>query len=162
VRGCLLLVIGFIAGAGLMLVWWPKQPTVRAVPAATDLHLTLSDAFLARELQHRFTTISVPSVTNVGVRSVPPSALAIRADAGAGPVSVPIAVEVQPVADAGQIRISIISSQLGGVPIPSQLTGFLTDIINSRTHNLLGRDTHVTGIRTLPGALEILADYAGP
>ena len=162
-RGCLLLVIGFVTGAALMLLWWPKQPTPRAgPPMPADLRLTLSDAFIARELQRRFTAISFPTVTHVGIGSVPPVGLAVRADIGAGPVSAPLSMEVQPVAEHGQVAISIISTHLAGIPIPSQLTGFLADIINSRAHNLLGSETRVVRVRTVPGALEILADYARP
>lgn len=158
-RGCLTLILGFLLGAGLMLYWWPQQPRGVVAPKAADLRVTISDSFLAREVQSHLAGQTAPAVSNVRINSIPPAALVVDADLSAGPVSTGASTEVQPVISGGQIQVNVISSRVAGIPIPSQLTGVLRDAINGRLSNLLGADARATGVRVLPAGIEIDADH---
>lgn len=160
-RGCLILVLGFALGAGLMLWWWPHQPQGVALPASADLRIHISDTYLSRTVQAHVAGMTLPTIQHVQVRSSPPAALIVTADLGAGPVSAGSSMEVQPIAAGGSVQIQIVSTHIAGIPIPSQLTGFLQDAINSNTHRLLNAQTRITGVTVQPDGVEVLASYAG-
>jgi hypothetical protein len=65
---------------------------------------------------------------------------------------------MQPVVEGGQIRVNVISSEVAGIAIPSQLTGFIEDAINSRTNNLLRGGGRIVGVRVLPAGIEVSVD----
>jgi hypothetical protein len=154
----LILLIGFALGAGLMLWWWPHQPAGVAVPASADLRVMISDHYLANAVQNRVNGMTIPSITNVQVRSLPPAALVVTATLSLGPVSADSSMEVQPVASGGTIQMHIISTHIGPIPIPSQLTVFLEDAINNDTQHLLSSGTRITGVTVKPQGVEILAN----
>jgi hypothetical protein len=160
VRGCLTLIIGLIAGAGLMLAWWPKQPSGTVSPRAADLRVTISDAYLARTVQARVAGYSVPQVRHVRVASLPGVALVVSADLTVGPLSAPASVEMQPYPANGQVQVRIISTRVAGIPIPSQLTGVIADAIDSSARGLMDRHAHVTGVTVTPTGIQLSANYA--
>jgi len=160
-RGCLILIVGFLLGAGLVLWWWPHEPHGIAVPASADLRVRISDAYLSRTVQQHVAGMTLPTIKNVQVRSSPPAALVLTADLGAGPVTAGSSMEVQPVVAGGSVHIQITSTHIAGIPIPSQLTGFLQDAINSNTQRLLSAHTRITGVSVKPDGLEVLATYVG-
>jgi hypothetical protein len=155
----LLLLVGFLLGAGLMLAWWPQPPKGSARPQAADIHVLLADSYLSRLVQRRVDQVSFPQIQHVSVTSSPPAALIASADLTAGPLSAPATVEVQPVAEGGKVQIRIISVRVAGIPIPSQLTGALADAINSSARQAVGPDTRITSLAVTPGGLEIWANY---
>lgn len=159
-RGCLILVIGFALGAGLMLWLWPHQPHGVALPAAADLRVRISDAYLSKAVQQHVAGMALPAIKHVQVRSLPPAALAVTADLSVGPVTAGSSMEVQPVASAGTIQVQVVSTHIAGIPIPSELTFFLQDAINSNTRRVLSAHTRITGVAVQPDGVEILADYA--
>jgi serine/threonine-protein kinase len=160
-RGCLTLLIGFALGAGLVLWWWPHQPTGVALPASADVRVFISDSYLSRAVQQRVAGMTLPEIHNVRVLSSPPAALLVNADLTVGPFTAPSSMEVQPVASGGGVQVQIVESHIAGIPIPSQLTGFLQDAINGETQHALSTHSRVTGVAVRPDGVEILADYAG-
>lgn len=159
-RGCLLLLLGFVAGAGLMLWWWPQQAHGIVRPQAADLQVTISDGYLSRAIQQRLGGLTLPSVKNVAVRSVPHRSLLVGLDLAAGPVSAPVSIEVQPVAANGTIDLRVISTRVAGIPIPAQITGLVSTAINDSTRVHLRANTRVTGVDVTATGLEVLATDA--
>jgi hypothetical protein len=137
-RGCLTLLIGFLVGAGLMLVWWPQPPSGVSPPRSSDLRIVISNAYLARTVQRRVSGMRLPSVDHVRIASHPPTSLVMRVDLSLGLVSAPAALELAPVATNGHIQTQLVSSEVVGVPIPPPLAGFVTDAINRRMAVLPG------------------------
>jgi uncharacterized protein YpmS len=159
-RSVLLLLVGFILGVGLMLIWWPQPPKGTARPQRADLQVLVADSYLSRVVQRHVAGVSFPQIRNVRVASVPPAALVLTADLGAGPISAPASVEAQPVAQNGAIQVRIVDMSVAGIPIPSQLTVALADAVNSSARHAVGPNTRITGVTVKPGGLEIYADYA--
>ena len=157
-RGCLTLLIGFALGAALMLALWPHPPAGVSAPRTSDVRVVVSDASIARTVQRRVSTMQVPSVDHVRVASHPPKSLIVHVDLSLGPLSAPATLEVMPVAQNGRVQARLISSEVAGVPVPPQLTGFVGDAINRRVGDLQGNGGRVTGTRVLPSGLEVFTD----
>jgi hypothetical protein len=157
-RGCLILIVGMVVGAGAMALAWPSTPAGSTVPQGADVHVSLGNAYLTRIVQARLSSTGIVSIRGVQVRSAPPD-LVVRANAGIGPFSAPISVELQPLVVGGDIQVRIIETQVGVVPIPSALTGLVTGSINGSLHHTLGTNAVVTGVTTTPRGLDITANY---
>lgn len=142
-----------------MLVWWPHPPAGQSSPRSPDLRIFMSDAYLARSVEQQASGMQTPGVQNVRITSNPPASLIVRCDLSVGPLSAPAALEVAPVVQAGQVQTRLISTQVGSVPIPPQLTGFVADAINGRIKQLPAGTGRVTGLRVLSSGLEITARY---
>src|SRR4051794_14178669 len=117
-RGCLTFVVGFALGAALVLAWWPRTPATMTAPAASDVHLILSDRYLARLVEGRASTLGPATLTDLTIASAPPSVLVARAQVSIGGLAVPLTVEAQPVAENGKIQIQVLTTRIGTVPIP--------------------------------------------
>lgn len=157
-RGCFTLILGILLGAGTMLYLWPRPPDGVSPPASSDVRVFVSDRYLAQAVAQRLSTVTLPSVSNVHVASDPPNSLVVSMRLSAGPLSAPAALQVAPSVENGQVRTNFVASQVAGIPIPSQLGGFVTNAINSRTDALLHGSVTVTGIRVEPTGLEIWAN----
>jgi hypothetical protein len=157
IRGILLLLLGFVAGSAMMLALWPRTPAGMAAPRTSDLRVFISDRYLARSIQNRFTG-SIPSIGDVQVASAPPGSLVVRLQLGLGPLSVPADVELAPVAQNGSIDVSVVSTGLAGVSIPGQLTPFISSVINGRVNAVVSGTARVTGVTILPAGIEVFAN----
>lgn len=157
-RGCLTLLVGIGVGITIMALAWPATPAGSTLPQNADVRASLADAYMTRIVQARLASTGIVSIRDVQVRSAPP-ALVVRANAGIGPVSAPITVELQPVAAAGDVQVRIISTHVGVVPIPIVLTGLVTGSINDSLHHILGANAIVTGVSVTPRGLDITANY---
>lgn len=158
-RGCLLLIVGFALGAGLVFYWWPRIPAGQPVPAASDVRIIISDGFITRAVQQRVAGMTLPSIQQVRVTSNPPSTILVHIDLTTAQVSAPAALEIQPIAENGQIQVHVVSTNVAGIPVPPPLAGFVADAINSHSGHVLGDNARVTGVEVVPGAVEILANY---
>lgn len=143
-----------------MVWWWPQQPSGIVQPQAADLRVIASDGYLARAIQQRVQGVTVPSVRNLAVRSVPHRSLLVQMDLVAGPISAPVSLEVKPLASNGDIQLQVIAARVGSIPIPSQITGLVTSAISDSSRVRLGANTHVTGVDVTAAGLEILATDA--
>ena len=157
-RGCLILIVGIVVGAGVMALAWPSTPAGTTIPQSADVHVSLANAYLTRIVQARLSSTGIVSIRGVQVRSAPP-ALVVRANAGIGPFSAPVTVELQPIVVAGDVQVRIIATHIGVVPIPHVLTSLVTGSINGSLHHTLGTNAVVTGVVTTPRGLDITANY---
>lgn len=160
-RGCLTFVIGLLLGAGLVLLQWPHDPKGVRAPSASDVHVVISDTYLARLVQQRSGSIAFPQVRNVVITSVPPAVVVVRADLLAGPVSTPSSLEVQPIAEGGTIDMRILSSHVAGIPVPPLLTSILQDAINRAARRAITPRVHIVAVRVRPEGVDVYADDAG-
>lgn len=159
-RGCLALVVGFVLGAALMLVWWPRPPGPAVPPPQSfDVRVTIADGYLSRVAQQRVASISVPTIRHVSVASSPPAELIVSADAAVGPVSAPITLALQPVAEGGAVQVHVVSAHVAAIPVPAPLTGVVSDSINASARRLVGANARITGVVVTPFGLEIYANY---
>jgi hypothetical protein len=157
-RGVLTLMLGFVVGSGLMLSFWPHPPVGIAAPRSSDLRIFISDRYLARTIQDRFAGGAIPAVGDVQVESAPPTSLVIRLHVSLGPLSLPAALELAPVAEHGSINVSVVSTDLAGVSIPGQLTVFVSSVINRQVNAVLHQAGRVTGVKILPAGIEVFAN----
>jgi hypothetical protein len=137
---------------------WPHPPAGIAAPRTSDLRVFISDRYLSRAIQNRFSADSIPSVGDVHVVSAPPSSLVVRLQASIGPLSLPAALELAPVAQAGSINVRVVSTALGGLSIPGQLTPFISSVINGRVKAVVAHSARVTGVTILPAGIEVFAN----
>jgi hypothetical protein len=157
-RGCSILIVGIVVGAGAMALAWPTTPAGTTVPRSADVHVSLANGYLTRIVQARLSSTGIVSIRGVQVQSAPP-ALVVRANAGIGPFSAPITAELQPFVVAGDVQVRIIETHVGVIPIPSVLTGLVTGSINGSLHHTLGTNAIVTGVAVTPRGLDITANY---
>lgn len=157
-RGCLTLLVGIAVGVAIMVFSWPTTPAGSALPQQSDARVSLSDGYLTRAVQVRLSSTGIVSIRGVQVRSAPP-VLVVRADAGVGPFSVPISVELQPIAATGAVQVRIIATHIGVVPVPNVLTGLVTGSINDSLRRTVGARAKVTGVTVTRSGLDITANY---
>jgi hypothetical protein len=157
-RGCLILVMGILVGIAIMALSWPTLPAGSVLPPSSDVQVSLSDEYMTRIVQARLSSTGIVSFHDLQVRSAPP-ALVVRGDAGIGPLSAPITVELQPVAAAGDVQVRIIATHIGIVPVPNVLTGLVTGSINDSLRHTLGANATVTGVTATQRGLDISANY---
>ncbi len=141
-----------------MALAWPTTPVGSTLPQSADVRVSLADAYLTRIIQARLSSTGIVSIRDLQVQSAPP-VLVVRANAGVGPVSAPLTVELQPVAAGGAVRVRIIATHIGVVPIPNVLTGLVTGSINDSLHRTLRAHANVTGVTVTPRGLDITANY---
>jgi len=121
-----------------MLAWWPHPPGGVSAPRSSDLRIFISDAYLARVVERRLSGIPVPSVDKVRIASNPPQSLIVRVGLTLGLLSAPAALELMPVARNGHVQTLLVSTEVAGIALPPQLTGFMEGAINSRIAELPG------------------------
>ena len=141
-----------------MVLVWPTTPAGSILPQSTDVRVSLSDGYMMRIIRARLSSTGIVFISNVEVRSAPP-VLVVRANAGIGPVSAPVTVELQPEAVGGAVRVRIIATHVGVVPIPNVLTGLVTGSINDSLHHAVGTRAYVTGVTVTRRGLDISANY---
>src|SRR5579859_2644038 len=110
-RGCLILLIGIGVGIGIMVLVWPATPAGSIVPQSADVRVSLSDGYMMRIIRARLSSTGIVSIRNLEVRSAPP-VLVVRTNAGVGPVSAPVTVELQPEAAGGAVGVRIIATRV--------------------------------------------------
>jgi hypothetical protein len=142
-----------------MAVAWPTTPAGSTLPQASDVRVSLSNAYLTRVAQARLSSHGILSIRGLQMRSAPPLMI-VRAEAGIGPFSAPITVELQPVATSGNVQVQIVTTHIGVVPVPSVLTGLVAGSINDSLRHALGAKATVTGVRVTTRGLDITANYA--
>jgi uncharacterized protein YpmS len=158
VRGCLPLVLGFVLGVALMLVFWPKVPDATRVPSRNDVHVTISDKYLSRVITKRLHDAGLTTVSHLVVASSPSRLLVVNADISIAGISVPIALSAQPYVSKGQVQVRLLSTSVGGIPLPTQIIAPVSGSIQSSLHNLLGKTAVVKAVRVRPAGVEIFAD----
>lgn len=141
-----------------MALAWPATPAGSTLPQSADVRVSLSDGYMTRIIQARLSSTGIVSIGDVQVDSAPP-ALVVHANAGIGPLSAPVTVELQPVAAGGAVQVRVIATHIGVVPIPNVFTGLVTGSINDSLHHTLGAHANVTGVSVTPRGLDITANY---
>lgn len=157
-RGCLTLLVGIVVGIAVMAFSWPTIPAGSALLPGSDVRASLSDRYLTRTVQERLSATGIISVRGVQVRSAPPT-LVVRATASIGPLSAPITVELEPFAAGGDVRVRIIATHIGSLPVPGVLIGLVTGSINDSLRHSLGANARVTGVNVTRPGLDIAANY---
>jgi hypothetical protein len=157
-RGCLTLFVGIGMGVGIMALAWPATPSTSTLPQNADVRVSLRNAYLTRIVQARVSSTGIVSIHGLQVLSAPP-ALVVRGNAGFGPFSAPITVELQPVAASGTVQVRVIATHIGIVPIPTVLTELVAGSINDSLRRTLARKAIVTGVTVTPRGLDISANY---
>jgi len=142
-----------------MLLLSPRPPPGVSAPRTSDVRIRISDAYLARVVARRMEGIQLPSVGNVRVASNPPGSLIVRSDLSLGPLSAPAVVELAPFIENGHVQIRLISTDVGNIPVPPQLTQSMADAVNRRIAELPGGGGRATGVQVFPSGLEVLATY---
>ena len=151
-RGCLTLVVGFLIGAALMLYLWPRVPTGTSAPQRTDVRVTISYRYLSRLLASRLSGAGL--LTGIAVTSSPSHLLILHADAA----GVPVALSAQPVVVRGTVQVHLLSSSIGGVPVPPEIIAPLTGSIQSSLRHLLGTTSTVRAVSVQPNGVQIFAN----
>lgn len=157
-RGCLTLVLGILIGTAGMLYFWPKQPTGTALPASSDVRVFVSDRYLSRLVQRHASSIQLPQVRDVHIRSAPPAGLIATAQLSVGPISAGATMELAPEVQAGRVRMRIVSSTVAGIPIPDQLAGIVESQMNAATGNVSTNGARITGVRVTARGVQITAN----
>jgi hypothetical protein len=142
-----------------MAIAWPAIPAGSTLPQRSDIRVSLSNGYLTRVVQTRLSSHGVVSIRDLQVQSAPP-VMVVRAEAGIGPFSAPITVELQPVAASGAVQVRIVATRIGIVPVPNILTGLVAGSINDSLRHALGANATVTGVSVTKRGLDITANYA--
>lgn len=166
-RGCLagghggppLLVIGFLLGLAVSIFFVARPPTGTVVPAASDVRITISDGYLARRIQQKLSSLGMAQVSGVTVASVPPSELIARGQVTAGPLSEPVTLGLQPVAAGGTVQVRIVSTHVGGIPVPSVFTTLVQNVMDRAITQAIGSQVRIVGTAVTRQGLVISADY---
>jgi hypothetical protein len=159
VRGCLILVLGFLLGLAISIFFVARPPTGTATPTASDVRITISDGYLARRIQQKISSLGMAEVSGVSVASAPPSELIAHGRVAAGPLSEPVTLGLQPVAASGTVQVRIISTQVGGLPVPSVFTTLVANVINQAITRSIGNQVRIVGTAVTGQGLVISADY---
>lgn len=158
-RGCLILVVGFLLGLAVSIFFAMRPPVGTSVPAASDVRVTISDGYLARRIQQKLASLGVVEVSQVTVTSAPPSELIARGQVTAGPVSGPVALGLEPVATGGTVQVRIVSTEVGGIPVPGVFTTLVEGVINRAVTRFMGNGVRIIGTSVTSRGLVIAANY---
>jgi len=160
VRALLILAIGFLIGVVVLLFFWPQTPAGGgASTPSSDVRVTISDGYLARVAAAHAHSLGPVAISAITVGSSPPDELIARASAAVGPLSAPVAIQLQPVARHGIVQVRLITVHIGDIPIPGGLAGILSDSINGKLRSLLGHSASVVAVRVVPSGLQVFANY---
>ncbi len=158
-RGCLILFIGFLFGLAVSILFVARPPTGTITPATSDVRITISDGYLARRIQRKLGGLGMVQVSRVTVASSPPAELIARGQVTAGPVSEPVTLGLQPVATGGTVRVRIVSTRVGAIPVPSVFTTLVEGVINDAVTRSIGNQVRIVGAAVTDQGLVISADY---
>lgn len=158
-RALLILAAGFLIGVAALLFFWPQPPSGVSAPPPSDVRVTISDTYLARVAASHIHALGPVAISKITLASSPPDELIARAAAGVGPLSAPVAIQLQPVARGGTVQVRLITVRIGDIPIPGTLAGVLGSTINSRLRSLLGHRASVVAVRVVPAGLQVYANY---
>jgi hypothetical protein len=162
-RGCLTLIVGLVIGAVAVWFLWSQStaPVAKGIvaPQRSDVHAVLSDAYLSRLVNDAAQGSSIVSLRNVHLSSNPPGALVAQAEGTLGPLTVPVSAEVAPSARNGSVHVTLLSTRVGAVPIPTAFTGLVEAQVNQAVRNTLGGSVRVVAVDVVPQGLEVYANY---
>lgn len=158
-RGCLILIVGFLFGLAVSIFFVTRPSEGTVTRTASDVRITISDAYLARRIQQKLTSLGMAQVRGVTVASAPPSELIARGRVTAGPLSDPVTLGLQPVAAGGTVQVRIASTQIGGIPVPSVFTTLVENVINGAITRSIGGQVRIVGTAVTKQGLVISADY---
>lgn len=154
-RGCLTLIVGFVAGVALMLVFWPRPPHGSATPGPTpDITLTLSDQYLDRVIAQRVAAAFPLPLQGIRVESAPPADLVVRAEISTAGALTPLTVDGRLYASGGHVRTQIVSLEAAGVPLPPVIGPLVSAAVDRSIARVIG-GARVTGARVTPSGLQI-------
>jgi hypothetical protein len=163
-RGCLPLLLGLVAGAAAVWLLWAQSttPVRRGVvaPQQSDVHAVLSTRYLSRLVNDGTQGAGVASLSHVRISTNPPGALVAQADATLGPLTVPVSAQVAPSVQNGSVHITLLSTHVGAVPIPTAFTGIVAAQVNAAVQRSLGSSVRVVAVDVVSQGLEVYADYA--
>jgi hypothetical protein len=163
VRGCLTLIVGLVIGAAAASFLWSQSsaPVAKGIvaPQRSDVHAVLSDAYLSRLVNRAARGSGVASLHNIRLSSNPPGALVAQADGTIGPLTVPVSADVAPSAQNGSVQITLLSTHVGSVPIPTAFTGLIEAQVNQAVRSALGGSVRVVAVDVVPQGLEVYANY---
>lgn len=155
----LLLLAGF--ALGILVMVWTRPGTPRPVSPGrpTDVRVLLSDRFLARQVAHNVGHLGISQVT---VRSAPPSVLVARGRWNSPLGLVPIEVVAEPVASRGTLHLVVLSAQLAGVSIPPSIAQAIANSEAGSLKRPLGANARIRSVRVVRQGVRLSADYVSP
>lgn len=158
-RGCLILIVGFLVGLAVSLFFVARPPAGTVAPSASDVRITISDGYLARRIGRKVRSLGMTQVSGVQVASAPPSQLIARGQLAVAGTTTPAALTLEPMATDGTVRVRIVSSQVDGIPIPSIFTTLVEGVVNRAVKRSIGSGVRIVGTRVTAQGLVIWADY---
>ncbi len=158
IRGFLLFGLGLLLGVIITGSTWPTTPKSRPLPKTFDIRVSISDGYLTRRIQRQVQYSSFVSIRGVQVTSSAPL-LVVDARAAIGPLSVPVSLELEPIASGANVRVRVVAGHVANIPVPGLLTGLLADDINDSLKRTVGQDATITGVIVTRRGLDITANY---
>lgn len=166
--GCGGLIVGGIIGALLMLLalvaFAPRpEPASPGVGSQYgNLSINMDDAYLTRQVSAAVTQANLPiKLSNVQAEILPSEQVEISADTtNAFPLGAHLEAIAQLRIVNGQLALHIINAQVGGLPLPAQLSSALERPINEKMQQvsayLLPQGYHITAISSNEHHLQMI------
>jgi uncharacterized protein YpmS len=161
VRGCLLVVLGFILGgiavvAAAIFMYGPA-PVLLPSPTRYDARVTLTTSFLQRQLQSEAAGVPAGnSFQNLAVETADGDQVVIAGTLARGVVRAPMRITLQPTVQQNRIALRVVRANLGGLPIPIAFLRPLEDAMNRQLASMLGNQPYqIVGVTTSPQGVSI-------
>jgi hypothetical protein len=161
--------LGLVLGVGLTLLAQillaPQPAAVHPASEQEGVAITVDDATLTRLAAAGIARAGLPfAVTNVQAHVLPSNVVTISGDVPALGLFGPrrLAASAQVVPTAGRLALHITNASVGGLTLPSALTGVLESALDDRlatltdTFTVLGTHYQVVGARSSPGSLTLM------
>lgn len=160
-RGCFVLIVGLVLGAGLLaaaevfLIAPPATPLT--APARYDVRIELANQYLTRQVQARASSSSVAApLHGLTVQSNLGDQVVVSGNAMVGGTSVPAQILVRPAVSQNRVVLQVVRANLGGLPLPGGLFQSLEDSVNRQIALMVGTSSYrIVDVSTTQNGVQV-------
>ncbi len=145
-------VFGVIIGAVallavlLLLAQPSKAPDIRRAPGDPDIKVFIKEDFLNAQIAAQFQRLNGPgpagqsqfSLEDIHLNTRPGNTIEVTSNAKLGELpKVPVHITLRPYADNGRLRVDLVSSDLGRLPLPGRVGDLVNELVNRQLDRAL-------------------------